>query len=398
MQNKQKRRPIFDSSDSDFAPQPNRAVYRAMGVPFPSDSEEAEEEPSSSSESESSDETSSSSDDDAPPAKRQCIPGGGKPDPANMIGKNTKVVQDALAPDKQVPAGRTGMMATGMNRWFSANDYINPLLFDGLTFDADGVPELEEFDILEDIPPDGTVVGFGKRRTGKSFMARWILYLLRDRFPRGVVFSETDRLNKFYRTFMPRQFIVPAMDNELLTQLIEQQAEIIMYPGHKDRKAVNDDYARLAIIFDDVISEESLIRYSKPLGKLFVEGRHSECFSYLNTQYFKAIPPRMRTNIDVGIQFAATEKNIRDGMFELFGQGFQSKKLYLATLDKYTQDNMALIALFTDNSDPRIKHRFKWCKAKEPPPFEFGYHLFHNGESTDEEVEVNVDFGKNDVM
>ena len=51
---------------------------------------------------------------------------------------------------------------------------------------------------------DATLVFVGKRRTGKSWAMRNIMYMLKDKFQGGVVISQTDELNKFWRQYVPR--------------------------------------------------------------------------------------------------------------------------------------------------------------------------------------------------
>ena len=68
------------------------------------------------------------------------------------------------------------------------------------------VPTLKEFN-PDDIKLDGTVVAVGKRRTGKTWCFRIIMYLLKDKLPAGIVISQTDELNKFWRDYVPKKYI-----------------------------------------------------------------------------------------------------------------------------------------------------------------------------------------------
>ena len=49
-----------------------------------------------------------------------------------------------------------------------------------------GPPEVRPFK-LSSVGPDYTIGLFGKRREGKSFFMRWLLWAMRDKFPRGYV-------------------------------------------------------------------------------------------------------------------------------------------------------------------------------------------------------------------
>lgn len=47
---------------------------------------------------------------------------------------------------------------------------------------------LKPLDVEMDIMDDFTVLLIGRRRSGKSYMARWVMYHLRNRFPVGMYF------------------------------------------------------------------------------------------------------------------------------------------------------------------------------------------------------------------
>ena len=68
------------------------------------------------------------------------------------------------------------------------------------------VPKLKEFN-PEDIKLDGTIVAVGKRRTGKTWVFRNLMYLMKDKFKAGIVISQTDELNKFWRQYIPKKYI-----------------------------------------------------------------------------------------------------------------------------------------------------------------------------------------------
>lgn len=67
------------------------------------------------------------------------------------------------------------------------------------------IPELKEFN-PEDIKLDGTIIAVGKRRTGKTWVFRNLMYLMKDKFKAGIVISQTDELNKFWRQYIPKKY------------------------------------------------------------------------------------------------------------------------------------------------------------------------------------------------
>ena len=69
------------------------------------------------------------------------------------------------------------------------------------------LPELPEWDPMAEeggLKLDATIVACGKRRTGKSWAFRNLMYLLKDKIPAGIVISQTDELNKYWRDYYER--------------------------------------------------------------------------------------------------------------------------------------------------------------------------------------------------
>ena len=77
------------------------------------------------------------------------------------------------------------------------------------------LPDITEFQPSE-LKLDATVVAIGKRRTGKSWVFRNLMYLMKDNFQAGIVISQTDELNKFWRQYIPSKYIYPKYEPEIL--------------------------------------------------------------------------------------------------------------------------------------------------------------------------------------
>jgi len=148
-----------------------------------------------------------------------------------------------------------------------------------------------EFD-MNSIRPDYTIALFGKRREGKSFCMRWILYHMRGVFPCGIVFSHTDR------------FIHVEFNANVLDQFMEVQKQRVF--RHKAGLEPNP-YA--FVIFDDVLGPD--LYYDATLRRFFNEGRHYKMFVIISTQYVKGLPPSMRTNTDLAIVYRQGTENTK---------------------------------------------------------------------------------------
>lgn len=67
------------------------------------------------------------------------------------------------------------------------------------------VPTVEPFDVRQ-LGDDFTYAFFGKRREGKSFCMRYLLYHMRHLFPRVYVFTNT-KINGFWQKSVPSKYV-----------------------------------------------------------------------------------------------------------------------------------------------------------------------------------------------
>jgi hypothetical protein len=126
---------------------------------------------------------------------------------------------------------------------------------------------LKPLDIEQDILDDFTCVLIGRRRSGKSFMARWLMYHLRHRFPCGIVITGT-KLNDFWSALIPKEFIHDVENIEVVLDNVYKRQEFLI--SHPE---LGIDH-RFFIILDDVLKDKFKLRFSKALSRAFTDGRH----------------------------------------------------------------------------------------------------------------------------
>lgn len=68
--------------------------------------------------------------------------------------------------------------------------------------ETDGVIAPPTFDAFSMLQPDDFIILNGTRREGKSWMARYFLYALRNKFRCGEVFTTTKQ-NKYWQAYFP---------------------------------------------------------------------------------------------------------------------------------------------------------------------------------------------------
>ena len=235
------------------------------------------------------------------------------------------------------------------------------------TYATVALPELREFDLTQ-IADDATVVAVGKRRTGKSWVFRNIMHAKQDSFTAGVVFSQTDELNKFWRSYVPAKYIYKKFSPAILNLIFERQKKILN--SNRLTEAEKEKYAPFFILLDDVISDDQ-IRYDPSIMELFVAGRHYKLFVLITTQYAKSITPVLRGNTDYCFVMRTIQKRQLDSLWEDYA-GFLTKDAWQQLVEANTYDNEVLVIDTCADVNTHYLDMLYWFKAIDPGPFLVG--------------------------
>ena len=270
-------------------------------------------------------------------------------------GKTNPRVQTATAEKPAAPVSTTyGKHAT--MPVLASDQYAQVIL-----------PDLTEFD-PSTIKLDGTVVAVGKRRTGKSWVFRNLMYLMKDKISAGIVISQTDELNKFWRQYIPAKYIYAKYEPEILDAVFKRQKKILNDNGLTDKE--KEEKAPFFVLLDDVISD-SRLKYDSNLMELFVAGRHYKLFVLITTQYAKAITPTLRGNTDYCFIMKCIQQRQREALWEDFGD-FLTKDAFAQILDAYTEDNEVLVIDTCPEHTVDPLSMLYWWKASDPGDFHMG--------------------------
>tara|TARA_B110000261_G_scaffold82268_1_gene94569 strand:+ start:10270 stop:11271 length:1002 start_codon:yes stop_codon:yes gene_type:complete len=229
------------------------------------------------------------------------------------------------------------------------------------------LPDLQEFDPSL-IKLDATIVAVGKRRTGKSWVFRNIMYHMRDKFQAGIVISQTDELNKFWRQYVPAKYIYNKYDPSILQAVFERQKKILNDQNRTDEEKEKE--APFFILLDDVVSDQRL-KYDESLMELFVAGRHYKLFVLITTQYAKGITPILRGNTDYCFMMKTLQQGQIEALWEDFGS-FLTKAAFAQILNTYTEDNETLVVNTCPDTEVTPLSMLSWWKAVDPGEFHMG--------------------------
>jgi len=229
------------------------------------------------------------------------------------------------------------------------------------------IPDLLEFN-PEDIKLDGTIVACGKRRTGKSWVFRNLMYTMRDKVPAGIVISQTDELSHFWSQYVPQAYIFNKYDPAILDAIFARQNFFLNDPTLTEEEA--EEKVCFFVLLDDVISN-SRLKHDSNLMELFVAGRHYKKFTLITTQYAKGISPVLRGNTDYIFIMKTLQMRQRESLWEDFGD-FLTKDAFAQILDAYTEDNKTMVINTCPDTHVDPMEMMSWWKAVDPGEFKMG--------------------------
>ena len=146
--------------------------------------------------------------------------------------------------------------------------------------------ELKFFNI-NDIKDDSVVVFIGRRRTGKSFAVRDLLYNNKD-IPFLYACSATEKASPFFGDFIPSSYISTEFSEKQIGDILLRQEKIREKQLSGDPKFNKID-PRIAILLDDCMYDDSWAK-TIPIRNIFMNGRHYKIFFLLTMQYCMGIP------------------------------------------------------------------------------------------------------------
>ncbi len=162
-----------------------------------------------------------------------------------------------------------------------------------------------------------TIISFGKRRSGKSWITRDCLELLKERYPFGLVMSGTAH-NGFWQHHIPDAYIYDHYDPRVLAKLLGRQMKLVLaMQNHPElQELINPE---VFVILDDIIHDKA-VRYDPVLTSFFTFGRHFKITIFICSQYAKGINPTLRGNCDLVFMYKQRQEMQEKSLFEDFAE------------------------------------------------------------------------------
>ena len=217
-----------------------------------------------------------------------------------------------------------------------------------------------------------------KRASGKSFLAREILYY-KKHIPCAVVISRTEKLNKFYGDFIPDSYIFNNFDSSILTKIYKRQEKMSEDNLNRKKNGKRQKDDRLVLIMDDCMSSKGAWIKDPNILELFFNGRHHHISFILTMQYCIGIPPEMRGNLDYIFLLAEDIHSNQKRLYEHYAGMFPSLDIFKQVFAEVTQ-NYGVMVINNRVHSTNITDKVFWYKAKVVPKFKLGsnkYIKFH---------------------
>lgn len=223
---------------------------------------------------------------------------------------------------------------------------------------------LRKFDISK-VKYDSIVVLLGRRGTGKSFLAKDILYYHRD-IPVGTIISGTENANHFFSNFVPKIFIYDEYSPQIVSNFMKRQKRM----KKLIEKGETDLDERAFLVFDDCLYDDAW-KKDKNIREIFMNGRHYKILYLLTMQHPLGISPHLRTNIDFVFILRDNYISNRKRIYEHYAGMFKTFEMFCSVMDKCTENYECLVIDNTIQSN-KIEDQIFWYKAEDHGPFKIG--------------------------
>ncbi len=174
--------------------------------------------------------------------------------------------------------------------------------------------------VQPEIPLNSTISIYGRRRSGKSEFAKWLIQGFKEHVPWWWVFSQT-KFNSFWSAIIPDKFIIGEFDGDVLDTIKKRQ--ILALTLYTEGKIENP---HAVVMWDDYSGDD--IRYNKSLEKYYYTGRHFGTLNLFLAQYIKLTPPPIRSNTELVILFNTDYGDSIDDYHKFFASKMPKKQFY----------------------------------------------------------------------
>lgn len=208
--------------------------------------------------------------------------------------------------------------------------------------------DVKAFRLADACSKPANFILLGRRNTGKSVMISEILYhMARSGFPRALVFSATEGVNRHYEQFgIPKQFIFTQFSEDILRKLYNNQVKLFQMQERGEIPANRD--LRVVVVIDDFGFNRAMYTTAF-MNELFMNCRHVRISVILALQHAMVIPPAIRGQIDILIALREVTKAKREVIYKEYFSCFDDFGIFDSVMKQLTNNYKGMVF---DNRQP----------------------------------------------
>ena len=212
-------------------------------------------------------------------------------------------------------------------------------------------PDCVENDLLPKLPMGCLIIGrsgSGKTQamvnmlTNENLLGNYfdIIYLFTDAKPDKELIKDLK---------LDKKNIIDSFSEEKVKEIMEKAERTIDKIGFKESP-------KIMFLFDDILSNQKFLK-SKTATKLATANRHFNISYIFCSQYYKKLPPVMRTNARYTIIFPSSmSENIK--IADELTPPRMNKKKFLSYIDYATKERYSFLSINSDSQEP-IRRMFE---------------------------------------
>jgi hypothetical protein len=220
------------------------------------------------------------------------------------------------------------------------------------------------------------IVIIGKKDTGKSFLARDLLFNVQESFPAGMVISPTEAVNEYFQSFVPSKLIHDKYEPTKVQAFIKRQFAA-KQRFLKSKQSGQPFDPRAFLILDDCLYAAKEWINEESTRFVFMNGRHLDMMTIITMQYPLGIPPMLRTNVDYCFILREPYVTNRKRIFDNYGSAFPSFEFFCQVMDQCTQ-NYECLVMNNNSQSNKLEDIVYWYKAIVRHAFLFVFHFLHH--------------------
>ena len=212
-------------------------------------------------------------------------------------------------------------------------------------------PESVELDIFPKLPAGFLVIGrsgSGKTQAIVNMMTNTAL--LDDYFDIVYLFTDAKPDRELIKDLkLEKKYIISDFKEDQVLEIMNKAERTIQEKGFKNSP-------KIMMIFDDILSNQKFLK-SKTVVKLATANRHFNISYIFASQYFKKLPPVLRTNARYYMIFPSSQSETIKMADDLTPARMSNKK-FIELLGHATKERYSFLSINTDSQEP-LRRKFE---------------------------------------